>query len=71
MANPLQYREILEGAAALSIEEQETLVEILKNRLRERRRADLARDVDAAQEEFTEGRCQPTTPADLMKEILS
>ncbi len=71
MANPLQYREILEGAATLSVEEQETLVEILKNRLREGRRAELARDVQAAQEEFAQGRSKPTTPADLMKEILS
>ncbi len=71
MASHLQYREILEGAEELSVEDQETLVETLKNRLRERRRAELARDVQAAQEEFAEGRCQPSTPAELMKDILS
>lgn len=71
MANHLQYREILEGAEGLSVEDQETLVEILKSRLRERRRAELARDVQAAQHEFAEGRCQPSTPDELMKEILS
>ncbi|MGD0696419.1 MAG: hypothetical protein ABSB82_16480 [Terriglobia bacterium] len=71
MANHLQYREILEGAEALSAEEQETLVQVLKSRLRERRRAELAQDVQAAQKEFAEGRCQPATPAELVKEILS
>ena len=71
MANHLQFREILEGAEGLSSDDQETLVEVLKNRLRERRRAELAQDVQVAQKEFAEGRCQPATPAELMKEILS
>ncbi len=71
MANNLQYREILEGAEGLSVEEQEALVEVLKSRLRDRRRAELARDVQAAQKELAEGRCQPVTPAALMKEIVS
>jgi hypothetical protein len=71
MANNLQYREILEGAEGLSVEDQQALVEVLKSRLRDRRRDELARDVQAAQKEFAEGRCQPVTPAELMKEILS
>ena len=32
MANNLQYREILEGAEGLSVEDQEALVEVLKSR---------------------------------------
>ncbi len=71
MAGRLRYGEILEGAEGLSPEEQEALVETLRNRLRDRRRAELARDVQEAQEEFAEGRSRPTTPAELMKEILS
>src|SRR5690242_3506158 len=63
MTNHLQFREILEGAEKLSAEDQETLVQVLKNRLREHRRAELAREVQAAQKEFSEGRCQPVTPA--------
>lgn len=69
MANQLQYGEILEGAEGLSVEDQETLVETLKNRLRERRRAELARGVQATQSEFTQGRCQPSTPAEPGYEI--
>jgi hypothetical protein len=71
MANHLQYGDILEGAQALSVEDQEALVEVLKARLRDRRRAELAQDAEAAQKEFAEGRCQPVTPAELIKEILS
>ena len=70
MANEIHYREILEAAEGLSVEDQETLVEVLRSRLRERRRAELARDVQAAEKEFAEGRCQPASPAELMKEIL-
>jgi hypothetical protein len=71
MGNELQYRQILEGAEELSVEEQEALVETLKSRLRERRRAEMAQDIHAAQREFDEGRSQPATPAEIMKEILS
>ena len=71
MADHPQYNEILERAEELSVEDQETLVETLKNRLRERRRAELAQDVHAAQREFDQGLAKPATPAELMKEILS
>lgn len=71
MADHLQYNEILERAEELSVEDQEALVETLKNRLRERRRAELAQDIKAAQSEFDQGRGKSSTPADLMKEILS
>ncbi len=70
MANHLPFREILEGAEGLTVEEQEALVETLLHRLRDRRRAELARDVQAAQEEFAKGRSKPATPEELMKEIL-
>jgi hypothetical protein len=71
MANQLQFREILEGAEGLSVEEQEALVETLRNRLRDRRRAELARDVQAARKERAQGRSRPASPDKLVKEILS
>lgn len=71
MASRLHYREILEEAEGLSVDEQEALVQTLRNRLRDRRRSELARDIQAAQEEFAQGRSRPSTPDELMKEILS
>lgn len=65
------FAEILEAADLLPIEDQESLIEILQNRLRDRRRADLVRDVQEAQQEFAEGKCHAITPEELMKEILS
>jgi polyphosphate kinase len=65
------FAAIVDAADRLSAEEQENLVDLLQNRLRDRHRAELVRDVREAQQEFAEGKCQAVTPAQLMKEILS
>lgn len=71
MAKLMPFGEVLEAIDNLSLEEQETLIEVLHRRLIERRREELAKDVQHAQEEFQAGQCRPVTPAELMKEILS
>ncbi|MDJ0717844.1 MAG: hypothetical protein QNJ54_27090 [Prochloraceae cyanobacterium] len=65
------FAEILEAADCLPLEEQEDLINILQNRLRDRRRAEKIRDVQEAQKEYAEGKCQPVTPEQLMEQILS
>jgi len=65
------FAEILEKADELPLEEQETLIHILQNRLRDQRRAERVRDVEEAQQEFASGKCQPVTPEQLMEEIFS
>ena len=67
----ISFADILEAAEQLSLEDREDLIRILRNRLREQKRADIITDVKEAQQEFTQGRCQPVTPEELMKEILS
>jgi len=71
MMKTTTFAEILESADQLSLEDQEDLIIILQNRLRDRRRAERVRDVQEAQQEFAEGKCQPVTPEQLMEEILS
>jgi ribosome recycling factor len=71
MLEETTFAEILEAASGLTPDEQESLIGILQNRLRERRRDDLVKDVRSATEEFAQGKCQPVTPLELMKEILS
>lgn len=65
------FGEILEAADMLSLEEQESLIDILHRRMIERRRAELAADIQEARKEFKEGYAQPASVDDLMKEILS
>ena len=62
MASQLPFRDILEGAEGLSVEEQEALVEALRNRLRERRRAELAHDVEARKKNSPKAACDPRRP---------
>ena len=71
MESNARFGEILEEADGLPLEDQETLIEVLQRRMRDRRRAQLARDIEEAQKEFQEGGCRPATAEELMREILS
>ncbi|OPF18927.1 hypothetical protein B1L04_05735 [Microcystis aeruginosa KW] len=71
MAIQTTFAEILEAAEQLPLEDQENLIHILQNRLRDQKRTELVRDVQAAQQEFAQGQCQPMTPEQIMEEILS
>ncbi|HXZ43272.1 MAG TPA: hypothetical protein VEH53_00470 [archaeon] len=71
MGNVMPFGEVLEAVGNLSLEEQETLVDVLQRRIIEHRREELASDIQQAQQEFEEGRCRPVAPAELMKEILT
>ena len=71
METETRFAEILERAGNLPLEDQEALVEVLQNRMRDRRRAALAKDIEEAQEEFQEGSCRPVTAKELLQEIDS
>lgn len=71
MQTMVSFGEVLEAADKLSLEEQVSLIDILQRRIIEHRRAELARDIQEARKEFEEGHCKPTTPSELMNEILS
>jgi len=70
MNQSMPFGEVLEAADHLSPDEQEELVDILHRRLAEAGRKRLAAEVKEARQEFAEGRCSPTTPEQLMAEIL-
>ena len=74
MKNPKtlsRFHVVVDAADRLTLEEQETLVAVLNRRLADRRRAELAADILEAQREFERGALRPTTPDEIMKEILS
>jgi hypothetical protein len=70
MESVLAFGEVLEVVDQLSLEEQETLIEVVRRRIIERRREELAKEIQDAQKEFQAGRCRPVTPDELMAEIL-
>lgn len=71
MKKAMSFAEVLEAADNLSLDEQESIIEILHRRVTENRRKELAREVQEAQREFREGLCQPATPEEILKELLS
>ena len=71
MKNGITFNDVLESVDKLSLDEQETLTEVIRRRLIERRRAELGNEIQDAQREFKEGSCQPATSSEIMKEILS
>jgi len=65
------FGEVLEAAEKLTSDEQETLIDILNRRLADRRRSELAKDIQEAQQELQSGGCRPATADELINEILS
>ena len=66
-----RFHVVVDAADRLTVEEQETLLEVLQRRLADRRRVELAADIRAGQREFEQGGLRPTTPDEIMKEILA
>lgn len=63
------FSEVLDAASGLSTDEQESLLNILGHRLIERRRLELAREIEEARTEFTTGQLRPASIDEIMNEI--
>ncbi len=63
------FGRVLDEADQLTLDEQETLVEILRHRVAESRRQQIVEDVRTAREEFQRGDCRPVTALELMNEL--
>jgi len=70
MSQVLPFGDVVEAADHLCEEEQKELVAIVQRRLAQAARQRLAAEIREARQEFAEARCVPTTPDDLMREIL-
>jgi hypothetical protein len=67
----MPFGEVLEAADKLPLEDQEQLLELLHRRIIERRREELAKDIEQARREFQAGQCRPRTPSELMNDLVS
>ena len=65
------FDKVLEAADKLTLDEQEALVEIVKRRVAQQRRVQLAREIRSARREFQSGRSRAVSPDELMRQILS
>ena len=65
------FAEVLETIEKFTIDEKETLVDILQHRLSEYRRNQLLKDIESSEKEFEEGLCKPMSIDEFMKEVSS
>ena len=65
------YGQVLDSIEALPEEQQESLVDIVRKRLAERRRAALIKSVGEARKEFKAFKIRPATPAEIMRKVLA
>ena len=63
------FDQILEKADEMSLDEQELIIEILKNRYREKRREEILENAKKTAEEYEKGLTSKGTVADLLKEL--
>lgn len=70
MPTETPFAQVLEAVDRLSLEDQQSVVEILHRRILERRREELAGEIREAEEEFQAGGSQPRSVQELMDEIL-
>jgi hypothetical protein len=64
------FQQALDVVERLPLEDQETLVDIIRRRLIEQRRAEIARNAQATRQAFQEGRASYGTVDDLRRDLL-
>ncbi len=69
MQTTIMFDQILEKVDTMPLEEQELIIEILKNRYREKRREDILKNAEETLEEYRKGLTSKGTVADLLKEL--
>lgn len=65
------YGQVLDSIEALPEDQQESLLDIVRKRLAERRRAELVLSVQEARKEFKSGKLRSATPAEIMRKVLA
>jgi len=70
MRKSSRFSDVLEATESLSLEERETLVEVLRNRTTEERRGQLKREIAKARREHAAKKIKPASPRQIMRDIL-
>ena len=64
-----RFQELIETIEALPVDDQESLIEIIRQRLIQRRRAELAAEVVEARNAYQKGEVRRGSVADLMEDL--
>lgn len=63
------FSDVVDAADSLTVDKQETLIQILRRRIAKQNRDALVRDVADARAEFASGNTRATSVKDLMDEV--
>jgi hypothetical protein len=69
MAQTMQFNQILDMIDNLSVDEQEDLISLVRHRQIERRREEIANNIDQARQEYQQGRVFRGTVDDIIAEL--
>ncbi len=70
MNSSMIFDDLLEAADKLSIDEQESLLDILYHRITDSRRKEISKEFIKARNEFKMGMAQAATPNEIIRDIL-
>ena len=70
MRRSSEFGDLLEATGRLSLEEKEKLLEVLRRRTVEERRARLKREINRARREHAADKLNPTSARQIMRDIL-
>jgi hypothetical protein len=70
MSHPPTFAEAVDVVDELSLDDQEALLQLLKRRLLEKRRADLVARVREAEQELRDGKGRELTADQIVDELL-
>ena len=66
-----KFTDVLESVESLPVDEKEMLVDIVRNRLIEERRAQIRSDIENSKRQYESGMCDELTADEIMNEVLS
>jgi predicted AAA+ superfamily ATPase len=65
----MRFADLLDAVDGLPIQEQAELIEIVRKRLIEHRRDELASEIEESRRDFQAGRCAPAAPDEILRDI--
>lgn len=67
----IRFADLIEMIDHLSLEERQSLVDVVRRRIADDQRRRVAASIRSAKRQHSRGQCKPTTPDELMREILA
>jgi hypothetical protein len=69
MSKTIQFNQILEMIDSLSVDEQDDLINIVRHRQIEKRREEIANNINQARQEYQDGKVLRGTVDDIIAEL--